>query len=487
MSVAGRPETGLARAARPVLDRVQGDLRGSPIALLLADGGARVLDIRYGDVPFGREVAALGVAPGVRLGEADVGTNAVGTPLETRESLLLRGPEHPMPAFHGFTCYGHPIIHPVTRRVAGVLDLAAPLGRDDRLAPPLVRHLVAEIEQRLRSGAPDVQRRLLAAFQAAARRRDRRVVVLGHGLVLATQPALDLLDPADHAALRACAEQGRGTERLTLASGRVVRLGCTPVEGTDGALVDITIEPARHRPGPGRGAGWPLLIVGELGGGRTTEALAAAGAGAVTLDAAEIERAGEKRWTADAVRLLGTGGPPLVVENVQLLSGPAAAMLAARLRGAPRNVVLTSTSAPAPPVAIAVRCGERRELRPLRRRRHEIPLLAQKMLGEEAPRARLTAGALSVLAAQPWPGNLAELRQVIRAVAAKRSAGDVLPADLPASHRAPAPPDSPFRQAEREVIVTAIEAAGGNKAEAARALGVSRSTLYNRMKALRIP
>jgi transcriptional regulator of acetoin/glycerol metabolism len=137
---------------------------------------------------------------------------------------------------------------------------------------------------------------------------------------------------------------------------------------------------------------------------------------------------------------------------------------------------------------LVVMCGDRRDLLPLRRRRHEIPKLAQRMLAEvtDAGRARLTSDTLRTLAAQPWPGNLAELRRVVETVAGIRSAGDIIPSDLPSSHRRSAEPASPLRQAEREVVVAALEAAGGNRLQAARALGVSRSTLYNRMRALRI-
>jgi uncharacterized membrane protein len=214
----------------------------------------------------------------------------------------------------------------------------------------------------------------------------------------------------------------------------------------------------------------------------------AAGAGAVTLDAVEIVRVGEQAWAALVSRLLDGGGPPAIVENIQLLSEPLTALLAARMRTSRRNLALTS--APGRHLAevhtpIAARCGERRDLVPLRSRRHEIPRLAQRMLTGEG-KARFTPEALRVLAAQPWAGNLVELAGVIRSVAELRSAGDVVPADLPPSHRGGSLPASPFDQAEREVIVSAIAAAGGNKLEAARALGVSRSTLYNRLKALRI-
>jgi uncharacterized membrane protein len=340
----------------------------------------------------------------------------------------------------------------------------------------------------LRADASEAQRRLLAAFQAASRRRDRRVVVVGHGLVLATQPALDLLEPADHAAIRACVDAGDEVARLTLASGRVARLGCVAVEGTDGTLVDIVVEKDDRGAGPAVPVRWPLLVVGEPGTGRTTEARKAAGAGAVTLDAVEIVRVGEQAWAALVSRLLDGGGPPAIVENIQLLSEPLTALLAARMRTSRRNLALTS--APGQHLvevhaSIAARCGERRDLVPLRSRRHEIPRLAQRMLTGEG-KARFTPEALRALAAQPWAGNLVELAGVIRSVAELRSAGDVVPADLPPSHRGGSLPTSPFDQAEREVIVSAIAVAGGNKLEAARALGVSRSTLYNRLKALRI-
>jgi hypothetical protein len=482
------PGLHLARAAFPVLERMRSDLHGTPVALVLADARARVLDVRFADSVIGRAVGGLGVAPGLRFGEDLIGVNAVGTPLETRQSLLVRGTEHVQPEFHPFTCYGHPIIHPVTRRIEGVLDAATPLGPDDRLVQALVRHMVQEIQSRLELDATWAQRRLLAAFQSAARRRNRRVIVIGHGLVLATPLALDLLVPADHAALRAWAEEAGSavTEPLTLVSGQVVRLTCEPVDGTGGTLIDIFAEKDDHRGRVVPPVCWPLLVAGEPGSGRTTAALDAAGPGATTLEAAEIGRAGEQEWASAMGLVLEAEGGAVIVEDIQLLSGPLATLLAKCVRATSRKVVLTATLG-ADLAGVAALCGERRDLVPLRRRRHEIPRLAQQMLADEdaAGRTRLTAETLRVLAAQPWPGNLAELRRVVQSAARLRTAGDITPADLPASHRAAALP-SPFDQAEREVIVAAIAAAGGNKVEAARALGVSRSTLYNRMKALRI-
>lgn len=491
------PEGSLARAAGPVLDRVRIDLDGTTVGLLLADHTARVVDIRAADRSVRRSIVELGVVPGLQLSEDKIGTNAVGTPLETRQGMFVRGADHFVAAFRPFACYGHPIIHPITRRIEGVLDMFSETEEEPRLFPPLVRRMVQEIEERLQLDSTRAQRRLLAAFQLAARPRGRPVIVVGQGLVLATPPALDLLDPADHAAVQTCAEEsrsdGEATRRLTLVSGQVVRLRCAPIDGVDGVLIDISAERTGRREGPGSGpaARYPLLIVGEPGTGRTTEARRATGPDAVTLDATEILRQGEETWAAGMVALLESDGPPVIVENVQLLSARMTTLLAKCLRGTPRNVVLTTTPGDhldGEQAPLAALCDARRDLVPLRRRRHEIPQLAQRMLAETAGsgRTRLTSDTLRVLAAQPWPGNLAELQRVVQTVAAARSAGDIIPSDLPASHRGAPPLASPFHQAEREVIVAAIEAAGGNKLRAARALGVSRSTLYNRMRALHI-
>ncbi|MHB9848801.1 sigma-54-dependent Fis family transcriptional regulator [Streptomyces krungchingensis] len=494
-SVAGAG--GLTRAAGPVLERVRAELDDTPFAFVLADRTARVVDIRCADKAFGGALVDLGIVPGVRLGEDQVGTNAVGTPVETRKGLFVRGDEHFMAAFHEFACYGHPIIHPITRRLEGVVNIGGRAGDEHRLFSPLVRRVVRDIEDRLQLDASGAQRRLLAAFQAAARSPRRPVLVVGRGLVLATPAALDLLEPADHAAVQACAEGMRGegevTHRLTLVSGRTVWLRCAPVDGVEGALVDIVPEQHGRRGtrGAGTATGWPLLVVGEPGSGRTTEARRAVGPGSITLDATDVVRHGEQAWVSNLVALLEKDGPAVVIEDIQLLSEQVTLLLARCLRGTRRMTVMTTTPGghlDGVHASLAALCGARRDLVPLRRRRHEIPGLAQRMLADVTGpgHRRLTPDSLRVLAAQPWPGNLAELCRVIQIVARTRSAGDIIASDLPASHRGVPAPVSPFRQAEREIIVAAIEAAGGNKLQAARALGMSRSTLYNRMRALRI-
>ncbi|GEM29612.1 Fis family transcriptional regulator [Nocardia neocaledoniensis NBRC 108232] len=467
------------------------------MALVLADQGGRVVDIRGAARSMRHAVTDLGIVPGVELGEDRIGANALGTPLETRRSLLVRADEHYLELFRGFTCYGHPIFHPVTRRLEGVLGIGAKTSADHRLSALLARRMVRDIEERLQRDSPRAQSRLMSAFQAAANRRGRAVVVIGEGLVLATPAAVDLLEPADHAALRACAEAvpvgAQESQTLVLASGRTVRLICQSIEGTEGVLVDITQESGMRRGGVAseRPPRWPLLVVGEAGTGRTTEARDLAGSDAVVLDATDIVLVGDNGWAAQLDAALAGDGPAVVIENIQLLSEQLTALLAQRLREATRDVVLTSTPGAhldAEHAVLPALCNDRRELVPLRRRRHEVPGLAQQMLAEVtgSSSTRFTAETMRVLASQPWRGNLAELHRVVEVVASVRSAGDIIPADLPASHRGGQAPGSPIREAEREVIMAALEAAGGNKIQAARALGVSRSTLYNRIRALRI-
>ncbi|RMI28778.1 sigma-54-dependent Fis family transcriptional regulator [Nocardia stercoris] len=487
------PEGGLLRAARPVLQRMMGELEDTAVAVLLADEDARVLDVRAAARTVDRGLADLGIEPGVRLGEDVVGTNAVGTPLETRQPMLIRGPEHFLAALRTFTCFGHPIVHPATRRLVGVLDIGGLAGKDDDLYRVLVRRMVREIEDRLRLDSTRDQTRLLDAFQAVTCRRGRPVLVVGQDLVLAAPEALEILEPADHAAVRARAVESAyahaGVHRMTLSSGRSVLLACTPIEGADGMQIEIVPDHGTRRRGHPTTAGWPLLLVGESGSGRSTEARRVSGPDARSIDAAQVIRHGEQAWAAELSGLLADGD--VIVENIQLLPESLTALLAQDLRGTARRVVLTSTpgdhlgAVHAPLVAA---CAVRRTLVPLRRRRQEIPQLAQRMLAREdsTGKLRFAASTLSALAAQPWPGNLAELHRVVRTVATARTAGDIIPGDLPAEYRSGPRPGSPLRQAEREVIVAAIEAAGGNKVKAARALGVSRATIYNRMRALGI-
>ena len=90
-----------------------------------------------------------------------------------------------------------------------------------------------------------------------------------------------------------------------------------------------------------------------------------------------------------------------------------------------------------------------------------------------------------MLLAHPYPGNMRQLRHVLRLAGCTAEDGVITDADLdlPPGGRA-AEPD--FETAERNVIVEALRKHGGRVAEAARALKLSRATLYRKIRALGI-
>ncbi|MEX2271458.1 MAG: sigma-54 dependent transcriptional regulator [Vicinamibacterales bacterium] len=145
---------------------------------------------------------------------------------------------------------------------------------------------------------------------------------------------------------------------------------------------------------------------------------------------------------------------------------------------------------------------------PLRERREDIPYLSAAFIREAADRLKrpiigMTAGAELALLQAPWPGNVRELRNVIERACllsdakmlSERDVRTAMPptTDLPAE---PAPAgaglpaaDSPWdphflTNAQRSQVEQAMRKAGGNKAAAARLLGVSRRTMYRWLERL---
>ncbi|WP_126941646.1 sigma-54 dependent transcriptional regulator [Xanthomonas sp. BRIP62418] len=133
------------------------------------------------------------------------------------------------------------------------------------------------------------------------------------------------------------------------------------------------------------------------------------------------------------------------------------------------------------------------ELPPLRERGQDIVLLAQYFLrtGDGAARA-LSADAQARLLAYPWPGNVRELRNVMQRSQLLVRGHSIVAADLDDAldHSAEQPmtaaplqgtlPEAVARL-EKQMIQDALAHSSGNRAEAARRLGIHRQLLYRKL------
>lgn len=129
---------------------------------------------------------------------------------------------------------------------------------------------------------------------------------------------------------------------------------------------------------------------------------------------------------------------------------------------------------------------------PLRERDGDVVELAEEFLAVHAERhGRRLCFAPTVLAAlrdYAWPGNVRELEHVVARAALLADGERIASIDLPAGHgRDPEPPAAgsaplTLEEAERRAIVAALQHCRGDKAKAARTLGISRSTLYEKLR-----
>ncbi|MEW6386962.1 MAG: sigma 54-interacting transcriptional regulator [Thermodesulfobacteriota bacterium] len=133
-------------------------------------------------------------------------------------------------------------------------------------------------------------------------------------------------------------------------------------------------------------------------------------------------------------------------------------------------------------------------LPPLRERLEDVPLLVDHFLnrlrqGSGKTVTGLTREAMKVLMNYHWPGNIRELKGALEYAVVLTEDGLVTPEHLPPkmSHRELLPESPPVAEPvletdEKTALIQALRQAGGNQSQAAALLGVSRVTVWHRMK-----
>jgi DNA-binding NtrC family response regulator len=133
---------------------------------------------------------------------------------------------------------------------------------------------------------------------------------------------------------------------------------------------------------------------------------------------------------------------------------------------------------------------------PLRDRREDIPALIQHFLQKTAAEngrtiEAITPDAMQALTAYRWPGNVRELRNAVERMVVLTRGPRITLRDVPADLREPATTMTPgipvaggplsMEAAEKDLIIRALKATGGNRSRAAEHLGISRRTLHRKL------
>lgn len=509
------PRGRLTTVAAPVLDRLAATIESTGASVVLTDASAAVVDRRVGPSRLRRFLDDVGLIPGWSFAEDAVGTNGMGTAAEERRPVVVNGDDHYAHPLHRFSCVGVPIEHPITGRLEGVLDLTSFVRDAGAWMTPLAVEAVAGIRSELEAASSAAERALFNAFLRATGRAAGPIVSLGESLVLTNPAAARLLDGVDAGSLRELGADvvGRGADvvhELILGGGESIRARFEVVEvGTRavGAIVrldeasvprtrsiarrpsasdDLTEWASRIRAGVR--AGERVLVRGGPGTGKVTavdEALTGTDLGPIDrFDAARLVIDGTGPWLK-AIEV--SPAPVIVVQHLDLLDDHPARALGVVLDDAAGRAVIATTGPDGLSQALADRFDRIVELPDLAERRSELAEIVRGLLARIAPRGtvRLAPEVLQAFGRVDWPGNLRQLEAVLRRIVGERPTGTVTMDDLPADIRADAhrPNLTTMERHECDAIAAALADADGNKLAAAKALGISRSTLYRKIDA----
>ncbi|AEF40598.1 sigma-54-dependent Fis family transcriptional regulator [Hoyosella subflava] len=521
----------LMRAAGPVLQQLADGLAEEPVSVILTSADGVVLNRITASRRLDSALDNVHLAPGYSYAEEYIGTNGIGTAIETRQPTLVVGAEHYADCLGHLACAGVPIIHPISGALAGVLDLTGWVDDGGPLLATLARSATNQIEGRLLAQASAAETELLNTYLSACRRAPQiGTLAVGDEVVLMNRRLRVALDAEDQAALLEHALDAThvptGTNVIcALPSGQTGRLtridNFAPELRLDMALFHVhlndfsvthlmpALESAPLLPGlAGTSASWRrscgeishcvrdrqwVVVAGEPGTGRC-EALrvsvAQHRAGSHPRVLAPEDFADVSQLSHELEQVLARENFTLILRDIDTLSDAQLAVVAALLQGHEDNgwvgATLGCARQEAAVGALILPFFSRTISVPaLRHRIEDLADLVPHFLRQLSRGSDLTLSpaAMQQLRKYSWPGNVRELRQVLRDVVQRQRSGIADVHQLPPTCRVVSRHAlTQIEALERDAIVRSLEENHGNKKAAAAALGFSRATIYRKIK-----
>lgn len=483
-------------------------LAGRPCRLLLCDGEGAIL-AASGDDGFARHAERIFLRSGARWGEASKGTNAIGTALAEQSEVQVLGAEHFFAQHSFLSCSACPLLGP-DGQLLGVLDISTDAAHHDGDMLGTVRLLAMTLENALLARQPGWLVDLDPQSIWSAR------LLLGEGGELL----------GANRAGRLWLGQHRFDGQQLLRERRGLRLVSEPVV----APRQTAQQGSAQVPLKMLERGISLLIEGETGSGkehlvralhrassRQDKPLVCVNCGALPADLVEAELFGYVGGAFSGARSQGSQGylraahgGILMLDEIGELPLLAQTRLLRVLQERsvtpvgshkPEAVDFWLVSASHRDLAVMVQagtfredlyyrvCGWRQQLTPLRAWPQGERLgLIRRLLSEMDPVLRLTSGAEQQLLSHPLPGNVRQLKQALEvACVLAEGLGWIEPAHLhlPAASAAPSSSQAStvtLREQNLLRVQQTLAACGGNVSEAARQLGISRTTLYRALR-----
>jgi len=516
-----RLDSRIAKVAIPVLNSMAEVMIGARTSLLLSAPDGTLL-WRWDEASQLRDrLNRSNVVRGTRWSEDVIGTNGLGTALETAKAVTVAGAEHFNEALHDFTCAGAPIRHPVTNRVTGVLSVTSLTDDASPLMAPTLLRLARDVEDELYGDSTLHERQMLQHFLAERRRTRSAVVAVSADVFIANTIASSL--DLDHVHLwQQIEESPESVVGLVLPDGSSVTT-CRPVrQGTKmiGAVViaahgddardstrrvtsastqlrptwpDIVTELKKAMSGVDR-----LLVSGEVGAGKRTaihEALIDQGRSFKEIDCLSADEIGRDQWLATARAATVSSIDLTLFTHLDALDDATCRAFVAILDEAPRRETLT-------PTVIGTISPNHREqdevtrmvlhrfpplvfdVPPLRRRPEDA---LARLIDQGMGFPSLSREVQQLIHKHPWPGNHRQLEEFRRWLHI-HPRPHVGVADLPRNWLGEVSRGNltAMQNAESELIASTLKALGGNKVATAAALGISRSSLYRKLREYRL-
>lgn len=533
----GPKESEILRGITTVLQHTAATLADEPISIIFAAPSGEIVDRYCSDTQLRNRLESVFLAPGFAYGESDVGTNGIGTTLEGSKPTLVVGGEHFNEKLFAFACAGAPVHHPVSGALLGVVDLTCSASMANPLLLAIAKSTAAQIQDALTEYIGARELALLRDYLAACQRSTGPVLALNSEVVMMNRHAQALLAPDDRAALLAHTadsvnELSSRTVVADLPSGTTARMHYRPTMYGDcivGGVFRVQVgmddrgaaRPAQLRRAAGklsglvgassdwlracaqvqedRAQGRSVIVEGELGVGKLAMLKAAHHANGNAEHLRVIDCGAvidQEAWLDEISDELKEASGTLVLQHLEQLPNTAVGPLSELLVGhtgdsqvdGVRWLVATRTTAVEATAvdAMIVPCFDSTiRIPPLRHRSQDIGPLASHFLRRSAHSEDIsfTPAALRQLSRLPWTRNLAQLQSVVNKVVLTKRNGVIDIDDLPPECQSTVRRSlTHLESLERDAIVEALRTYRENKSAAAEHLGMSRATIYRKIR-----